>query len=322
MKKETAIDKPVLLVDGLNVFMRHFCANPSMSENGEHVGGFVGFIKGLGLLCEKFSPQRIIVVWESGGSNRRRSIMGSYKSGRRPAALNRYYENDIPATATNHTMQVNMLVKALGHLPVTQLYVKNCEADDIIGYLVRYDILKSPIMIVSSDKDLYQLIGESVLQYSPGQKKVIDTSEVLQKFGIHPTNFVTARCFIGDSSDDVSGIKGAGFKNISRWFPFLAESDFHSCQDVVEHAQFLSVKNKGKTIKAIAEAGTMAQQNWRLMHLDTQNLAADQVKKISDQLENIGNSNKMALLRMMAQHGMQSFDISRHFVAINSVRYR
>jgi DNA polymerase-1 len=293
-----------------------------MSENGEHVGGFVGFIKGLGLLCEKFSPSRIIVVWESGGSARRRAIMGSYKSGRRPAALNRYYENDIPATATNHAMQVNMLVKALSHVPVTQIYVKNCEADDIIGYLVRYNVLDSAVMVVSSDKDLYQLIGENVLQYSPGQKKVIDTSEVLQKFGIHPNNFVTARCFIGDSSDDVVGIKGAGFKNISRWFPFLSDSQFYSCQEVVEHAQILSVKNRGKTIKAISEAGSMAQKNWRLMHLDTQNLAADQIKKINDQLENIGTSDKMSLLRMMSQHGMQSFDINRHFVAINSVRYR
>ena len=45
------MDSPVLVCDGLNIFMRHFCANPSMSENGEHVGGFVGFIKGLGILC-------------------------------------------------------------------------------------------------------------------------------------------------------------------------------------------------------------------------------------------------------------------------------
>ena len=71
------MSKPVLIVDGLNVFMRHFCANPSLSENGEHVGGFLGFLGGLGSLCEMFLPDKIIVVWESGGSLRKRDIDAS-----------------------------------------------------------------------------------------------------------------------------------------------------------------------------------------------------------------------------------------------------
>lgn len=313
---------PVLVCDGLNIFMRHFCANPSMSENGEHVGGFLGFIKGLGILCENFSPSRIIVVWESGGNIRRRSIAGSYKSGRRPTALNRYYEDDIPATASNHAFQVSMLVKALSNLPITQIYVKDCEADDVIGYLVRYSLKEESTMVVSSDRDLYQLIGPKNVQYSPGQKKVISEDDVLQKYGIHPSNFVTARCFIGDSSDDIAGVRGVGFKNISKWFPFLADSTFHPCSDVVESALELSQKNKGKTIRSIAEAGELSQRNWRLMNLDTDNLAAVQIQKITGQLENVGTSDKMTLLRMMSEHGMQSFDINRHFAAVNAVRYR
>ncbi len=316
------MDSPVLVCDGLNIFMRHFCANPSMSENGEHVGGFVGFIKGLGILCENFSPSRIIVAWESGGNIRRRAIAGSYKSGRRPTSLNRYYEDDIPATTSNHTMQVSLLVKALSNLPITQVYVKDCEADDVIGYLVRYPLRKEQTIVVSSDRDLYQLINENNVQYSPGQKKIIDQDEVVLKYGIHPTNFVTARCFTGDSSDDVTGVRGAGFKNMARWFPFLAEDKFYSCDEVVTHANELTKTNKGKTIRNISEAASLAQTNWRLMHLDTDNLAATQIQKITGQLENVGVSDKMTLLRMMSQHGMRSFDINRHFAAINAVRYR
>tara|TARA_Y100001963_G_scaffold159862_1_gene265795 strand:+ start:204 stop:1169 length:966 start_codon:yes stop_codon:yes gene_type:complete len=315
-------DNPVIIVDGLNVFMRHFCANPSMSDNGDHAGGFVGFLGGLGSLCEKFSPKKVIVVWESGGSLRKRAISSSYKSGRRPAALNRYYEDDIPSTTKNHMDQVSLLVSALGNLPVTQIYVRGCEADDVIGYLARYTHSDDKIIIVSSDKDLYQLVDDRVVQWSPGQKKIIDKSYIFQKFGISSENFITARCFVGDSSDNIPGVKGAGFKTLSKWFPALAESKFISHNDLVDMAKDLLATKKGKTIQQISEARSLVSKNWKLMYLDTSRLAADQIQKICGQLENMGKTNKMSLLRLMAQNGMKNFDINRHFVAINSVRYR
>jgi len=293
-----------------------------MSDNGDHVGGFVGFIKGLGILCENFSPSKVIVAWESGGNMRKRSIMNSYKSGRRPASLNRYYDDDIPATSSNHTMQVSLLVKALSHLPITQIYVKNCEADDVIGYLAKYTYRNIESIVVSSDRDLYQLIDTKNTQYSPGQKKMIDEAVVLEKFDISTTNFVTARCFIGDSSDSISGVKGVGFKNMAKWFPQLSKDEFFSCEDVVNHADLLTSTKKGKTIKLIAESKEIAKRNWKLMYLDTSSLSADQIQKIEGQLENTGKSDKMELMRLMSRQGMQNFDVGRHFVAINSVRYR
>ena len=66
-------NRPVLIVDGLNLFMRHFVVNPAMSESGQHIGGFLGFLKGLWHLCDRIGPSKIIVVWESGGSPRRRA---------------------------------------------------------------------------------------------------------------------------------------------------------------------------------------------------------------------------------------------------------
>jgi len=313
---------PILIVDGLNVFMRHFCANPSLSTNGDHVGGFVGFLGGVGALCEKFSPSKVVVVWESGGSLRKRATLSTYKSGRRPASLNRYYDDDLPATSSNHMDQVSLLVKAFSDLPVTQIYVRGCEADDVIGYLVKYSFKKADVVIASSDKDLHQLIDDRVIQWSPGQKKVIDKKAVLEKFGISSTNFVTARCFVGDPSDNIDGIKGAGFKTLSKWFPVLREDKFVSHTEIVDEAHEILKKKKGKTIRLISESLEVAHRNWNLMNLDTSRLAADQIQKIVGQIENQGKSNKMSLLRLMTHNGMQNFDINRHFVAINSVRYR
>ena len=87
-----------LIVDGLNLFTRHYIANPSTNKNGESVGGITGTLVSIASLSERFSPDRIIVVWESGGSARKRAIFKDYKLGRKPQKLNRYYGDDIPDT--------------------------------------------------------------------------------------------------------------------------------------------------------------------------------------------------------------------------------
>ncbi len=151
--------KPELLVDGLNVFMRHFAANPSRSLNGNLCGGVLGFLKNIQHLVDKFSPSKITVVWEGGGSSRRRSIDKNYKNGRRPVKLNRYYsQEEIPDTSENRDNQLKILIELLGMIPVTQIYLSDVEADDVIGYISRYRNDHRHKIIVSSDKDYYQLI--------------------------------------------------------------------------------------------------------------------------------------------------------------------
>lgn len=287
-----------------------------MSDSGEHVGGFIGFIGGLGGLCTMHNPSKVIVVWESGGNAKRRAVMSSYKDGRRAPGLNRYYEDDIPATLSNHTGQVSLLTKALGYLPVTQIYVKDTEADDVIGYLCMYKYRSEEVIVASSDKDLLQLVSDTTKQWSPGSKVMYDPETVLEKFGVSPENFVSARVFIGDGSDGISGVKGVGFKSISKWFPELRDRKFVSHTEVIEKARTMG---GGKTIKTIAEGKEIADRNWKLMHLDTSRLNGDQVKKIENQIENRGSINKMELLRMLSTNGMLKFNIDRSFSIISTV---
>ena len=65
----------VLLIDGLNLFTRHFIANPAMSENGDHVGGVSGFFNAMMRLVEKCKPEGVVVVWEGEGSNKKRGSL-------------------------------------------------------------------------------------------------------------------------------------------------------------------------------------------------------------------------------------------------------
>jgi DNA polymerase-1 len=206
---------PILLVDAYNVFARAYCVVPIMSSHGHHLGGTIGFLKSLSMYAEKFRPSKIIVCWEGGGSARRRKILPEYKLNRKPIKLNRseIYE-DIPNTEENFQYQIALTVKLLNNLPVHQMYVDECEADDIIGYIARYKFLNEKKLIISMDQDFHQLLGDNCQQYSPASKKILDSNYVLQRYGVSVENFITARSFIGDTSDGIPGIKGAGFKSL------------------------------------------------------------------------------------------------------------
>lgn len=315
------MSRPILVIDALNSFSRHYCANPTMSENGEHAGGFAGFIKSVGSLCFQFSPKKVVIVWESGGNQKRRdSSGGSYKEGRRPQSLNRYYENDIPNTWENHNKQISLTIEALKCLPVQQIYVKNTEADDVIGYICKYKFPAEKIIVVSSDRDLYQLINDRVVQWSLNQKKIIDAQEVIAKFGCTPENFCSVRAFVGDSGDNIQGLKGAGFKTISKRFPEVSGHDFVSVQSLAESARKkIESGSRAAIYETMSSCADDARKNWRLMYLDVSNLNGDQVKKIEHQLETTTPApNKMALLRILVREGLRSFDIDTTYLQIKA----
>ncbi len=309
--------RPILLVDGLNVFTRHFVANPTMSDHGHHVGGFVGFLKGLRLLSERIRPSKVVVVWEGGGASRKRAIFKEYKQGRRPQRLNRFYE-DIPDTIENRNRQVKLIVDALKNVPVVQMYVSDCEADDVIGYLAKYTFNDTQCVIASSDKDLYQLVNERVRQWSPGQKLFITTEIIIDKFGIHPNNFCAARCFIGDSSDGISGIKGAGFKTMAKRFPGLQEEEDISVDDIIEASVEQSKSSKVKLFTNIIESQDIPRRNWKLMFLGTNNLSADQINKISGIINTFEPSrNKIEIMRLLLREGVNNFDVDAFYMSVN-----
>jgi len=312
--------RPILLVDALNVFMRHYIANPTMSDHGHHAGGIVGFLKSIRYLVDQIHPSEVIIAWEGGGSARRRAIFKDYKSGRRPQRLNRFYEDDIPNTVENKNYQVSRCIDILKLVPVKQIYVADCEADDVIGYLVKNIFSNQRCVIASSDRDYYQLLSNRVIQWSPGQKKFISAGEVKRKFNISPENFCVARCFCGDGSDAIPGIKGAGFKTLAKRFPELSSSEFTSVEEILSLSEQRSINSKIKLYHNILEDRDVPRRNWKLMYLDTANLSASQVQKISSIVDTFELSrNKIELMRMLKREGLLTFDADSFFMTLNTI---
>ena len=313
-------DRPILVIDGLNLFMRHFVVNPTMSESGDHVGGLVGFLKGLRLLCERICPKKVVIAWEGGGSSRRRAIFPEYKQGRRPQRLNRFYADEIPNTVENRDVQLSLLIEAIKKVPALQLYVSDCEADDVIAYLVKYTFTSDRCVIVSSDKDLYQLLSEKVIQWSPGQKNYINRDDVKEKFGVSCHNFCVTRCFTGDPSDGLPGIKGAGFKTMSKRFPRLSSHEEVTVQDIIDVSIDMSKTSKVKVYTNIVEDADRARLNWKIMNLGTAILSASQIKKITSGVDTFEPSrNKIALMRILLREGIINFDVDSFFMSMCTI---
>ena len=314
-------NKPVIYIDGLNVFMRHFAANPTKSLNGSLCGGIVGFLRNIEHLSAKFNPQKIVVAWEAGGSARRRSIDPSYKEGRRPVKLNRSsYYSDIPDTSENRDNQLKILIEILYETPVTQIYIDDCEADDIIAYLTKTKNVDHEKIIVTSDKDYYQLLDENTKIWSPNKKQLIDEKYVLDKWEVPARNFCLVRCFAGDSSDGIKGIKGAGIKTMVKRFPELIQQKEVCLDDIISEAdKKVNSKCKLKLFDNIINNKSQLYKNWKLMYLDSAMLSADQIKKINYQYDNKeSNINKMKLLKILNREGLNFYNIHTFLIALKS----
>ena len=107
----------IIIIDGYNLFTRHYVAHPAMSENGEQIGGIVGFFNNLTRLIVKCRPESVYIIWEGGGSKRKRDLYSEYKKRSKPQKLNRYYD-DIPDSIQNRNFQLSNLIKLISFFPI------------------------------------------------------------------------------------------------------------------------------------------------------------------------------------------------------------
>ena len=309
-------DRPVFIIDGMNMFLRSYSAYPQMSSHGYQMGGTVGFLKSLQRLCREYQPAGVYVTWEGGGSQRRRKIYPDYKSNRKPGKLNRFYDDDIPDSEENKQHQLISLLNALKNVPVCQVYVSDCEGDDIVAYLTRGPFRERDVVIVSADKDMYQLLGPKVKIYSLYRKKFITDEDLFEEFRIRAHNFAIAKCLCGDDSDNIPGIQGFGFKGVAKKFPMLGSDETIILQDVINFAH----TQKGVLYKRLVEETDAVNRNWQLVHLDGSMLSADQMKRVDHAVDTFKPTvNKMGLIKLLLKEGISDFDYEGFYYDLSCV---
>ena len=272
----------VLLIDGMNTFIRVFSAIPTTNEDGVHVGGIVGFLRSLAFSINMIRPTRTIVVFDGkGGSNRRRKIFPDYKKGRKMSVrLNRTMGVSLTREDEHKMMiaQLNRVVEYLECLPVTVVNMSNIEADDVIGYSAKHIFTKSKNTILSTDKDFLQLVDENIRVYSPTKKKMYDEQKVFEEYGIHPKNFLLFRMFDGDKSDGIPGVNGIGMKTLVKLFPFMETEEKYTLDDIYRSAE----TQKNPLCEKVLQSKDLLDMNRRLMDLDDSIISGNTKLKIKE----------------------------------------
>lgn len=311
-------ERPVIVVDGMNVFIRHFCVNETTTTSGDPVGGVVGFVKYITRLVSDFVPRRLYIVWEQGGASpRRKKIYEGYKANRaKDKTTFKGVGLDVPGIkwvkddTENKIKQLHLLTNILKQLPVCQIYLPDTEADDIIAYLLKFKLKSdtSRKILVSSDKDFYQLLDDpNVNIYDPARKILVSGDKVLADYSISPRNFCLARTLVGDSSDNIDGIDGIGLKTVAKRLPELANVDIDwQPQDIMDFCNAaIEKKTKVKAYRDILNNRTIIDRNWQLMYLDTSAFSASQIDKINYAADNfVPKMNKLGLIKTMIDAGV------------------
>lgn len=306
-------NKRVLLIDALNLFMRNYIVDPSLSTNGQPIGGTKGFIKSLQAVCRKINPDLIFVAWD-GGSQKRKSMDKNYKAGRKPVRLNRDIHNMTAGEQEdNKNWQQERIIEYLNEMPILQSYVENVEADDIIALVSQSQALSEHHKIIlSSDKDFIQLCDDTTILYRPIQKEILNKKRILEQFEIHPTNFALARAIAGDKSDNLPGVGGAGLPTVSKRFPFLSEEKSYTIQELVDYAE--GVDSKLKVYKNIIEKRELIEKNYKMMQLYAPNISAQSAQHIRGMLRDPKLMfNKTGVQTMMIIDGFGAYDTSDLF---------
>lgn len=273
-------DAKVLIIDGLNSFIRVYSASPIVNDDGEHMGGYIGFLRSIAAIIRQFKPTRCIIVFDGkGGSARRKKMHSGYKEGRSMSTrFNRrddIGEQTLEQELESMRTQMGKLSQYLQCLPITLISIDNIEADDAIAYLATevFRPLGSEVIIMSDDKDFIQLVDTKTSVWRPVEKKYYTPTEVLARFGIPSHNFIHYKIFMGDSSDNIKGINGIGIKTLQSKFPLLLEDKTASLDDVIEYAT--DRKDTHKVYTTVVNSAETMKLNWNLMSLENLDISGN-----------------------------------------------
>ena len=200
------------LVDGSGYIFRAYYALPPLSRksDGLPTGAVNGFCSMLFKLLEdvrsdesKNKPTHFAVIFDSARKNFRNEIYEDYKANRTEA----------PEDLAPQFEYIRKSVEAF-NLPSIELL--NYEADDLIAtYSKKITKAGAKVTVISSDKDLMQLVSNKIRLFDPMKSKVIGEKEVLEKFGVKPEQVIDVQSLAGDSSDNIPGVPGIGIKTAS-----------------------------------------------------------------------------------------------------------
>ena len=246
---------PVYLVDGSGYIFRAFHGLPPMTRaDGTPVNAVYGFCNMLAKLIEDSGSRHFAVVFDTARRSFRNEIYESYKANRPPPP-----DDLVP--------QFALIREATRAFNVPCVEMEGFEADDLIATFARMASAEGrEVVIVSSDKDLMQLVDDRISMLDPVKNRRIGRDEVVARFGVGPENVIDVQSLAGDSTDNVPGVPGIGVKTAAELIETYGDLETLLArageikqpkrrENLIDHADLARVSRELVTLRVDAPVG-------------------------------------------------------------------
>ena len=272
----------ISLIDGSGfIFRAYYALPPLTSKKGVPIGAVLGFCNMLLKLLEEKKSDKVIVIFDTARKTFRNGIYKDYKANRGAPP-----EDLIP--------QFAIIREAVDAFKISRVEMQGYEADDLIATYARFFSAKEwKVEIVSSDKDLMQLVNKSVTMKDPIKNKIIGEKEVFEKFGVYPKKVIDVQSLAGDSVDNIPGAPGIGIKTAATLI-----NEFESLENIL--LNFSNIK-QNKRRESIENNINEIKVSKKLVTLKSDIDIEIKIEKISNTLV-----NKSSLLDFFQKYGFNN----------------
>ena len=298
--------KTITIIDTFGFFFRSFFALPPLrNADGFPTGLLTGFANLVDSLHRDHSTDYLVFALDAKGRTFRNDLYPEYKANRDPAP------DDL-------VKQLPIAIEWIEQMGFANLSREGFEADDVITTVTKFAKEKGiKVRIVSHDKDLYQMIEDGKVEmYDSVKKQVVDEQACIEKFAVHPRDFINFQAILGDSSDNVPGVKGIGKVGASKLI-----NQYHTLEAIYEdiencgtpRIQNLLLESKEKAFLS-RELVTMSTDVFKDM--DVESFVFEDKNYLSCLLEEFEQYEMKQAIRK-AKVGMEEADYEREYVEPN-----
>ena len=204
--------KRLLIVDGMNLHFQMFFGMPHKiyNENGIGIWGVIGFVGALNKLINLTKPTHVAIIFDGEGHNPRCDILEEYKANRPDYSEMGEEENPF--------IQLPLVYQAIEAMGISFSEVHGCECDDVIATYAKRFSKDYQVVISSFDSDYFQLISDNaiVMRYRGASSIICDKNYVRERYGITPEYYADWKSLVGDTADNIKGIRGVGPKTATK----------------------------------------------------------------------------------------------------------
>jgi len=197
--------KTVAIFDGNHTAFRANCVFQLSDSKGRRTSVMYGVLDMISAFIRNHLTDALVIVWDYGSSHNRKKILPTYKENRKPKTEEERQGRE------NFFQQINEVKRVLDALGIPQIQLEGYEGDDMLCAITELaSSINYSSVVVTSDKDMLQLVGTNVDWYDPIKKNTVNSQNFYEKIGLEREDFLLYKCLMGDSGDDIPGIRGIG----------------------------------------------------------------------------------------------------------------